>query len=54
MVTVAGWALRSEPPKRPTLLKKPPPPRALAVCVDEVSEWILGEGEGAFDVAGVA
>ena len=47
-----GWALRLEAPQRPKN-----PGRcldAVAVCVDEVSERMLGEGEAAFEVAGVA
>lgn len=41
--------LRLEPVNRE---KKPD--RAFIVVVDEASEWILGAGEGALDVDGVA
>lgn len=39
------------------LPKNPEPPRdgvGFVVCVEEVSERMLGEGEGALEVAGVA
>lgn len=38
-----------DPPKR-----EKNPDFCFAVCVDEVSDLILGDGEGALDVAGVA
>lgn len=44
-----GWALRFEAPQRPKKLE-----RCFVVCVDDASERMLGEGEAAFEVAGVA
>ena len=47
-----GWALRLEAPHRPKN-----PGRCfdvVVVCVDDALEWMLGEGEVAFEVAGVA
>lgn len=48
----ACWALRFEAPHRPKR-----PERCfvgVAVCVDDESERMLGDGDGALEVAGVA
>ena len=48
----AGAALSAEPPHRP---KKPDRCfGCVVVCVDDESERILGDGEAALEVAGVA